>query len=122
MRCMSVWYRARWPVMAATRGRCGIPVLPRQLAIGLRLLPFPGLRWGSVWLAPDRIQIFKIADASQRPPLVLEPGGQRPGIQHRIQRRSCCSSTGTMQPGPWTPARPCRRPARPAATAAPTAH
>jgi hypothetical protein len=52
---MSVQYRARLPVMTATGGRCGIPVLPRQLAVDLRLLPFPGLRWGSVWLAPGQV-------------------------------------------------------------------
>jgi hypothetical protein len=44
-------------------------VLPRQLAVGLRLLPFPGLRWASVWLAPGHRQTHghKTADALDTP-------------------------------------------------------
>ena len=38
----------------------------------------------------------QVADAGQRPPLVLVPGGQRPGIQHRIQRRQLL----LIQPAP----------------------
>ncbi len=35
----------------------------------------------------------QVTDPGQRPPLVIESGGQRPGLQHRLQPASCCSSS-----------------------------
>jgi hypothetical protein len=50
----------------------------------------------------------QVTDPGQRPPLVIESGGQRPGLQHRLQPASCCSSSRHRAAGPFdaSPARP----------------
>ena len=65
----------------------------------------------------------QVPDAGQRPPLVFPPGGQRPGLQRQIQRRQLLLIQPALRslPAGSQPGRAARQPARPAATAAPTA-